>query len=147
MTTQTHDGQPLANEVLLINGNAVPLSASGTATFTSMTPGVFTVTVKAFDAEGNEGDTTQTLTFLIPPNGQPAPVAGFNETQVTPVVTMPTPIMGTANSPNLLQYTLRTRWKGQNELTPIASGTTAVINGTLGTMDPTLMPTGSTTCA
>ena len=26
VTTQTHDGQPLANEVLLINGNAVPLS-------------------------------------------------------------------------------------------------------------------------
>ena len=80
LVTATHDGQPLANEVLLINGNQVALSPPGTATFSSVTPGVFTVVVKAFDAEGNEGDATQTITFLTPPNGQPAPVAGFNET-------------------------------------------------------------------
>ena len=37
MPTQTHDGQPLASEVLLINGSQVPISASGTATLSSLT--------------------------------------------------------------------------------------------------------------
>ena len=137
--TQTFDGKPLASEVLLINGNQTPISPSGTATFTSATPGVFTVTVKAFDAEGNEGDATQTLTFLTPPNGLPAPTAGFNETFVTPVVTMPTAIMGTANTPDLLQYTLQYSVEGQNQWTTFATGTTPVVNGTLGTIDPTTM--------
>jgi RHS repeat-associated protein len=142
ITTQSHDGQPLASEVLLLNGKTIPLSSAGTATFTSATPGVFTATAKAFDAEGNEGDATRTLTFLTPPNGLPAPVAGFNETVVTPVVTMPTPIMGTANTPDLLQYTLSYAVEGQNNFTQFASGTTPVINGTLGRIDPTMMQNG-----
>ena len=69
-------------------------------------------------------------------------MAGFNETSVTPVVTMPTPIMGTANSPDFLQYTLQYSVEGQNQWTTFASGTTAVINGTLGTIDPTMMENG-----
>ena len=55
VVTATHDGKPLASDVLLINGNPVALSAAGTATLSSVTPGVFTVVVDAFDAEGNEG--------------------------------------------------------------------------------------------
>ena len=142
ITAQTHDGQPLASEALLINGNPVPIGPNGTATFNSATPGVFTLTVKAFDAEGNEGDATRILTFLTPPNGLPAPIAGFNETQVTPIVTMPTPIIGTANTPDLLQYTLQYSVEGQNNWTTFANGTTPVINGTLGTIDPTIMQNG-----
>ena len=84
VVTKTHDGLPLANEVLLINGNTVALSSAGTATFGSATPGVFTATVKAFDFEGNEGDATQVFTFLTPPNGLPAPTASFNEIYATP---------------------------------------------------------------
>ncbi len=140
--TQTHDGQPLANEILLINGNVVPLNAAGMATFTSATPGVFTVTAKAFDAEGNEGDATQTLTFLTPPNGLPAPTAGFNETVVTPVVTMPTAITAPPTRPDLLQYTLQYSVEGQNQWTTFATGTTPVVNGLLGTIDPTMMDNG-----
>ncbi len=140
--TQTHDGQPLASEVLLINGNQVPISPTGTASFSSLTPGVFNVVVKAFDAQGNEGDATQTLTFLTPPNGLTAPVAGFNETVVTPIVTMPTPIMGTANTSDMLQYALQYSVEGQNQWTTFATGTTPVINGSLGTIDPTTMENG-----
>ena len=142
VVTATHDGQPLANEVLLINGNQVPLEPAGTATISSLSAGVFTIQVKAFDAEGNEGDATQTVTFLTPPNGQAAPVAGFDETQVTPVISLPTPIMGTANTPELLQYTLQYSIEGQNNWTTFATGTTAVVNGTLGTIDPTVMDDG-----
>ena len=138
----THDGQPVANEVLLINGNQVALSSGGTATLSSVTPGVFTVVLKAFDMEGNEGDDTQTVTFLAPPSGEAPPVAGFNETVVTPVVTLPTAITGTANSTNFLQYTLQDSPEGKDEWTTMASGTTPVVNGTLGTIDPTLMVNG-----
>ena len=142
VVTATHDGKPLASDVFLINGNASPLSASDTTSFTSVTPGVFTMTFEAFDAEGNEGSATQTVTFLTPPNGLPAPVAGFNETQVTPVVTMPTAIMGTANTPDLLEYTLQYSIEGQNQWTTFATGTSPVVNGTLGTIDPTMMVNG-----
>ncbi len=142
VVTRTHDGQPLASLVLLINGNTVALNSLGMATFTSATPGVFTATVKAFDAEGNEGDATQTFTFLTPPNGEPPPVAGFNEQYVTPDVTMPTAITGTANTPDFLQYTLQYSVRGLNQWTTMATGTSPVINGTLGTIDPTMMDNG-----
>ena len=142
VSTQTHDGQPLANDVLLINGRAYPLNPDGTATFSSATPGVFSLTVKAFDAEGNEGDATRTLTFLTPPNGLPAPVAGIGGDQVTPVVTLPTPIIGTANTASLLQYTLQYTVEGQGNWVTFATGTTAVVNGVLGTIDPTLLQNG-----
>ncbi len=142
VVTATHDGKPLYSEVFLINGSVAPLSAAGTTSFTSVTPGVFTMTVDAFDAEGNEGSATETITFLTPPNGLPAPVAGFNETQVTPVVTLPTAIMGTANTPDLLDYTLQYSIEGQNQWTTFATGTSPVVNGTLGTIDPTMMVNG-----
>ena len=95
---------------------------SGTATILSALPGVFTVVLKAFDAEGNEGDATQTLTFLTPPNGLPAPVAGLRRDQVTPVVTLPTAIVGTANTADFLQYTLQYSVEGQNHWTTFAIG-------------------------
>ncbi len=142
VVTQTHDNKPLANLVLLINGNIVALNSAGTATFTSATPGVFTAVAKAFDAEGNEGDATQTFTYLTPPSGLPAPVAQFNEQYATPDVTMPTAIMGTANSPALLQYTLQYSVQGLNQWTTFATGTAPVVSGTLGTIDPTMMNNG-----
>ncbi len=140
--TQTNDGQPLANEVLLVNGNMVALNGAGMATLSSAAPGVFEVTAKAFDAEGNEGDATQTIFFLTGPNGDPAPTAGFNETVVTPDITEPTAIDGTANTAAMLQYTLQYSVEGQNQWTQFASGTSPVINGLLGTIDPTLMQNG-----
>ncbi len=142
VVTATHDGKALASEVLLINGSPVALSTAGTATLSSLTPGVFSVVADAFDAEGNEGQATQTVIFLTPPTGSPPPVAGFNETQVTPVVTMPTAIMGTASSTDFLQYTLQYSVEGQNQWTTFATGTAPVSNGTLGTIDPTMMDNG-----
>jgi RHS repeat-associated protein len=142
ITTQTHDGQPLASKVLLVNGQQVSISPSGTATINSATPGVFNVNVKAFDAEGNEGDATLTLTFLTPPNGLPAPTAGINEQFATPDVTKQTSIVGTANTPDLLQYTLQYSIRGLDQWKTFATGTTPVINGTLGTLDPTMMQNG-----
>ena len=50
--------------------------------------------------------------------------------------------MGTANSPDFLQYTLQYSPEGQNQWTTFASGTTPVVNGTLGTIDPTMMQNG-----
>jgi YD repeat-containing protein len=140
--TQTHDGQPLANEILLVNGQVTPIGSGGTATFSSATPGVFNITDKAFDAEGNEGDASQTLTFLTLPNGVPAPTAGLADNVGTPDVTKPTAIVGTANTPDFLQYTLQYSLDGQNNWTTFATGTRPVINGTLGTIDPTMMENG-----
>ena len=50
--------------------------------------------------------------------------------------------MGTANSADFLQYTLQYSVEGQNQWTTFATGTAPVINGTLGTIDPTMMLNG-----
>ena len=46
---------------------------SGTATLSSVTPGVFTIVADAFDAEGNEGTAAQTVVFLTPPEWSARP--------------------------------------------------------------------------
>jgi RHS repeat-associated protein len=54
-------------------------------------------------------------------------------------VTGPTPIVGTASDTNFLRYELAYAVAGDENYTLITEGTTAVTNGTLGTLDPTLL--------
>ena len=54
-------------------------------------------------------------------------------------VTGPTPIVGTASDANFLRYELAIALAGDETYTLIAEGTTAVTNGTLGTLDPTTL--------
>ena len=48
----------------------------------------------------------------------------------------PTAIVGTASDANFLRYELAYAPAGEDNYTVIAEGTTAVTNGTLGTLDP-----------
>ncbi|MBL0123942.1 MAG: PASTA domain-containing protein [Betaproteobacteria bacterium] len=54
-------------------------------------------------------------------------------------ITGPTTIVGTATDTNFLRYELAIALAGDETFSVIAEGTTAVNNGTLGTLDPTTM--------
>ena len=53
--------------------------------------------------------------------------------------TRPVDVIGTADDDNLSFYTLEVAVLGSTSFTEIARGTTAVVNGVLGTLDPTML--------
>ena len=54
-------------------------------------------------------------------------------------LTGPTAVIGTVTDANFFKYELAITPAGQTTFTTIATGTTPVSNGTLGTLDPTLL--------
>jgi RHS repeat-associated protein len=56
--------------------------------------------------------------------------------------TLPTPITGTADDPNFLRYELSLAAVDSNDFTVIGSGTSPVVGGALGELDPTLLENG-----
>lgn len=70
------------------------------------------------------------------------PTVGFNTPAEDAIITIPTDIIGTAADANLLRYTLEVAGVDDNNFTVIGSGTTPVIDGTLGSLDPTLLENG-----
>lgn len=58
------------------------------------------------------------------------------------VVTAPTNVIGTVTGDSLSDWTLSYRAEGEETWTPIGTGTGAVVNGTLGVFDPTLLLNG-----
>lgn len=58
------------------------------------------------------------------------------------VVTAPTEVRGTVTSDRLESWTLSYRAHGESESTVFATGTLPVVNGRLGTLDPTLLLNG-----
>jgi len=57
-------------------------------------------------------------------------------------VTMPTDVVGTATDANFLRYTLQLSGVDDDAFRTIGSGTTPVVNGVLGRVDPTLLENG-----
>src|SRR5208337_516016 len=55
----------------------------------------------------------------------------------------PVQVIGTASDANLVSYTLSVAPDGSNSFTQIASGTTSVTNGVLGTFDPSGLANGA----
>ncbi len=67
------------------------------------------------------------------------PTAAITSPTAGATVIGPVPIVGTASDANLLRYELAIALAGETAFTLIAEGTTAVTNGTLGTLDPTAL--------
>ena len=70
------------------------------------------------------------------------PTVGFSTPADDAIITMPTDIIGTADDAHFLAYTLEVASVDDDNFTIIGSGTTPVINGTLGRLDPTLLENG-----
>ncbi len=87
--------------------------------------GSIVVAVIADDAGDTEGATAEIA----------APVDGAT-------VRSPVDVLGTAADANLVRYELAISPAGRQEFTPIGGGTTSVVGGVLGQLDPTLMVNG-----
>ena len=78
----------------------------------------------------------------MPSDDTTAPKGGFDSPGDNPVATMPVAVIGTATDPSFMRYTLAYSPKGRNEWVTFATGDTPVVNGPLGTFDPTLLQNG-----
>ena len=81
------------------------------------------------------------------PNDSDAPLASFDSLVDDQVITAPVDIIGSVEDPNINTWTLISRAKSAkpDEFTVLASGTTNVINQSLGQFDPSLVRNGQYT--
>ena len=141
ITVSATDGGGIAATTVLINGTPVTLDANGMATFSSPTPGVFTVEATVLDTAGNEGFAT--AEFRVLTTGDiTLPTVALSLPDDGAEVTLPTDIIGTADDTDLMRYVLELSEAGKNDFRVFASGTTPVVNAVLGQFDPTLLLNG-----
>ena len=131
----------VTSQGLTVNGTTVTLDAFGQATYTPVAPGVYTVVASAQDAAANNGTATTTFSVRDSSDTTP-PQAAISTFLDLVVVSQPTDIVGTADDINLLEYTLSYTLGSAGTPVVFATGTSPVVNGTLGTLDPTMLKNG-----
>ena len=129
---------------LTVGGMPLPIDANGQALFHAATAGSFTVQARATDAAGNLQTVSSPLSVFDPTDAD-APLATITSPFDEAIITAPTPVRGTVSDGNLVQYTLSLAPLGSSDFVEFARGTTSVIDGVLGTLDPTLLNNDSYT--
>jgi RHS repeat-associated protein len=148
ITVQASDDVGIASLTLTINGEPVTLSEQGTAIYTPTAPGQLNIVATATDAAGNVGQTNALLRAFDPADTD-GPTVEIASPSNGELVTRLTDIVGTASDANLLGYRVeyaRADLVDVNDPTAddpdwnlIIESSTSVVNGTLGTFDPTLL--------
>ena len=139
-TVSATDPDGVASVELTVGGVPVTLNG-GVGSFTPTQPGIYPVLVTATDGRGNVSTASRTLRVLAPGDTTPPTVAlltpaadaTFSE-QVT--------FTGTANDANLAYWELQYRLTSETAWTTALRGTTPVVSGTLGVVDPGVMENG-----
>ncbi len=128
-----------------------PDSTGGTATLSYPTAGLLTLNASAGDAAGNVGTASANL-VVVDPSVTLAPVASIASPSDGTNLTAPVPVIGTVSDPSnaLVSWTLSIAPNTDGELgddggTSPPTNTTPIINGTLGTLDTTVLANGSYT--
>jgi RHS repeat-associated protein len=90
---------------------------------------------------------TDDITVTVYDAANLPPVAEIYAPEDGAIITAPTNIIGTASSPLLQSYQLQYRLKNPDDATPapwtvFATGSSSVVNGPLGSLDPTLLLNG-----
>ena len=132
-----------ATDGSLGNGAQVPGTNNYTLDITA--PPVARLMTLTAVATDNEGFTTTSapVTIVISPvGGFTNPVAVIDSPLEDSLITVPTPIVGTADSSIIKEYKLDRRLKGTTQWITFAQGTSPVISGELGVFDPTLLRNG-----
>ncbi|WP_235111743.1 putative Ig domain-containing protein [Acaryochloris sp. 'Moss Beach'] len=122
---------------LTVNGQAVALDANGIYTFTPDVVGEVTAIATATDAAGNTTQTETTFSVLDLTDVD-APEISLPDLSGQ-VFTAPTEIVGTVNDDNLVYYSLSMAKVGSDEFREIFRGSDPVVDGVLGTFDPSLL--------
>lgn len=141
ITTSDNAGAPtVAMTVDGVNKTVtLPDTIISTATYSAGSN--HTIAVTATDSASNK--TTKTLVFGITDQNQTViPDINITSPAADAEISAPTPIIGTVTTPNLLKYTLSYAPVGSTAFTTLTVGTSPITNGTLGTLDPTLLKNG-----
>jgi RHS repeat-associated protein len=134
------DDVSVASLSLTFNGSPVTLDANGSTTLTLSGPGVFSLVATATDPAGLVGTGTASIRVLDP-NDHTPPTIQITSPISNGSVTYLTNIVGTVTDPNndLEFYRVEYSRAGTDDWRFVSQGTAPVINGTLGTFDPTLL--------
>ncbi|MCL6584332.1 MAG: putative Ig domain-containing protein [bacterium] len=142
ITIVATDNIGIISRELIVNGEPVPIDASGKATYSSAVAGVFTAVAKARDAAGWEGQDKKEFRFHSL-GDTTSPVVAISSPADNSKLSTPTDIIGNAyDEANLVRYTLEYAAKGSNKFIIFATGTSPVVNAVLGKFDPTTMKNG-----
>jgi RHS repeat-associated protein len=143
LTVSASDGEGVTSTTLRVNGTIVPLDATGHATFSSATPGIFSAVATAQDAAGNEGRAETEFRFQTTGDST-QPTVSITAPADGAELTLPTTITGSVSDDGtLVRYLVQASRAGKNEFFTVASGAGPVTNGVLGTFDPTLLVNGA----
>lgn len=144
---QAADNVGVVNRTLFIDGEERPLNAAGCYEFTPTVAGVLQITARATDAAGNEGTATAQLRVGDPADqGVPTVLLTSPDPgpSLTVTATMPFDLRATitddADPETWLGWEVRlARGEQDGPYTVLSSGTDEIIDGYVGTLDPTLL--------
>jgi RHS repeat-associated protein len=139
ITVTATDNVGVVAQTLLVNDTPQVLDAAGRTTFTPTVLGPYILVATAQDGTGNVGTTQATFQALDASQDTAPPVVALTAPTLDATVTAPTAIRGTVQDATLVGWTLAVSPRGEERWTPLATGTTPVSDGTLGTFDPTLL--------
>ena len=139
LTLITTDNVGVTSRSLLINDTPQPLDAAGRVTYTPSVVGPYTVLATAQDAAGNVGQAQAVFEAIDASQDTEAPVVAILTPAQDATITVPTAIRGTVQDATLVSWTLAVSPRDEGRWTTLATGTTPVTDGALGTFDPTLL--------
>ncbi len=125
-----------------VDGQAVALDARGRASVLMSKAGSVRIAAVASDAAGNTGRQT-TDVLVVDTSITEAPTVDVTVPTENATITAPTDVIGTIQDPNLVSWKLEVAPFDGGDFKQIATGTTEVSNGKLGTFDPTRFPNDS----
>ncbi len=137
ITVSATDDVSVASLGLTVGGVPVALNASDQATITAGTLGLVPVVGTATDEAGNVGTKSVNL-IVYDPNDHTPPTISFTVGDGSPI-TAPTAVTGTVSDPSLISYELDAIPIAGGPARTIFTGTSSVVNGQLGTFDPTML--------
>jgi RHS repeat-associated protein len=136
------DDVGLVRRTLLVDGAPVALDLLGCFILTYEDPRTVALRAEAADAGGNVSVDEDVL-LVVDPSAGTKPEVETSSIVPPPesVITTPTPIHATItdDTPQFLTWTVRIARAGTEEFTTIGSGSGAVSNAVVATLDPTLL--------
>ena len=124
----------LTPQVTWQSSNVVVASIDASGSAFTLADGVVTISATKGRISGST-----TLTVRSRGSDRTPPTVEITSPADGADVTEPVPVIGTATDANFLKYVLDLAPVGQTAFTTLATGTTPVAAGTLGTLDPTVL--------
>ncbi|MBC8059571.1 MAG: hypothetical protein H7Y18_02790, partial [Clostridiaceae bacterium] len=140
-TIKVTDNVKVSKVSVYLDGKLV-MENQGTLTFTASEAKIMKLQVVASDTSGNEATQTAECS-VIDTRDKIAPVVNITLPVIGRAITKPTAITGTAmDETKLERYRLQYRLQGTTDFTTFAEAQEPIIDGTLGTFDPTNLKNG-----